>query len=45
VPGFVENLLIRPEIRYDTVLDGGRRYNAGRDRNAVTLSADVVITF
>lgn len=45
VPGFIENLLIRPEIRYDTVIDGGRRYNAGRDRNAVTLSTDVVIAF
>lgn len=45
VPGPINNLMIRPEIRYDTVLDGGRRYNAGQDRNAVTLSTDVIIAF
>ncbi len=38
-------LLIRPELRVDSVLDGGKRFNAGRDKSAVTLSTDAVLSF
>ena len=38
-------LLIRPEIRYDTSLNGKKPYNGGRDTGAVTFGSDFVLTF
>ena len=47
LPGWANGvtMLVRPEARVDTVLDGNARYNAGRDRTSGTLSADVVLTY
>jgi hypothetical protein len=39
------SLMIRPELRVDTVLDGGKRFNAGRDKSAVTLGSDFILAF
>ena len=39
------SLMIRPELRYDTSLNGGARYNAGKDSSALTISADAVLSF
>jgi hypothetical protein len=38
-------LLVRPEIRVDSVLAGGNNFNAGRDKSAVTIGADAVLSF
>ena len=38
-------LMIRPEIRYDTSLNGKRPYNGGRDAGAFTFGTDFVLTF
>jgi hypothetical protein len=38
-------MLIRPEARVDTVLNGNARYNAGGDRTSGTLSTDMVLTY
>jgi len=38
-------LMIRPELRLDSVLEGTPRFNAGRNKNAVTLSTDIVLSF
>ncbi len=47
LPGWADGvtMLVRPEARMDTVLNGNARFNAGKDRTSVTLSADVVLTF
>jgi hypothetical protein len=39
------NLLSRVELRWDRSLRGDRPYNDGRDRNAVTLAANLVYSF
>jgi hypothetical protein len=38
-------MLVRPEARIDTVLNGNARYNNGKDRTAGLLSMDVVLTY
>jgi hypothetical protein len=38
-------LLIRPEIRYDTSLNGKKPYNGGKDTGAFTFGSDFVLTF
>lgn len=37
--------MIRPEIRYDTSLNGKKPYNGGRDAGAFTFGTDFVLTF
>lgn len=39
------SLLLRPELRYDAALNGGPRYNVGKDRSAVTIGADAILSF
>ncbi len=38
-------LLIRPEVRYDTSLNGKKPYNGGKDTGAFTFGSDFVLTF
>lgn len=38
-------LMIRPEIRYDTSLNGKKPYNGGKDSGAFTIGSDFVLTF
>ncbi len=51
LPAPISGLLIRPEIRYDTTLNGVKAYNgpsttgAGKDIGVFTLAADFVLTF
>ena len=37
--------LLRPEIRYDTSLNGKKPYNGGKDSGAFTIGSDIVLTF
>ena len=45
LPKPISGLLIRPEIRYDDTLAGPAAFNGGKDRGAVTLAMDFVLTF
>ncbi len=47
LPGWADGvtMLVRPEARVDNVMSGNARYNAGKDRTGVTLSADIVLTY
>lgn len=51
LPAPISGLLIRPEIRYDTTLNGVKAFNgpsitgAGKDTGVLTLAADFVLTF
>lgn len=51
LPAPISGLLIRPEIRYDTTLDGVKAFNgpsvtgAGKDTGVLTIAADFVLTF
>ncbi|HTC12496.1 MAG TPA: outer membrane beta-barrel protein [Acetobacteraceae bacterium] len=51
LPAPISALLIRPEIRYDTTLNGVKAFNgpsttgAGKDTGVLTLAADFVLTF
>lgn len=45
VPATITTLLIRPEIRYDNALTGGRPFNDGKDNGAFFFGADVVLGF
>lgn len=45
IPGPLAGLMIRPELRYDHALAGGRPYNGGRDRGQFTLATDVILKF
>ncbi len=45
VPKAIEGFVIRPEIRYDSSLNGTKPFNAGKSDHQVTLSADVVLPF
>ncbi len=38
-------MLIRPEARVDSVLNGNARYNSGKDRTAGLFSTDIVLTY
>jgi len=41
----LSSLVIRPELRYDTTLDGKKQFNNGHDNDQVTAAIDAVITF
>ena len=41
----ITTLLIRPEIRYDNALSGGKPFNDGKDNGAFFFGADVVLGF
>ena len=38
-------LMVRPEIRYDTSMNGKKPFNGGRDSGAFTIGSDFVLTF
>jgi hypothetical protein len=38
-------MLVRPEVRYDTSLNGQKPFNGGKDAGAFTFGADFVLTF
>ena len=43
LPGPIQTLMLRPEIRYDRSLNGTAPFNEGRNSGAVTLAADAVV--
>ena len=51
LPAPIAGLMIRPEIRYDTTLDGVKAFNgpsttgAGKDNGVFTLAADFILQF
>jgi hypothetical protein len=45
VPAPVANLAIRPEIRYDSSLNGTKPYNNNQNTGAFTIAADVILGF
>jgi hypothetical protein len=45
VPKAIEGFVIRPEIRYDSSLNGTKPFNAGKSDHQVTIAADVVLPF
>ena len=45
LPGPISTLMVRPEIRYDRGLAGGRPFNNGRDQGAVTFASDLIVGF
>jgi hypothetical protein len=45
IPAAVTTLLIRPEIRYDNALSGGKPFNDQKNSDAFFFGADVVLGF
>jgi len=45
LPVPVTGLLVRPEVRWDHAFTNNHPFNAQSDNNAVTIGADVVVTF
>jgi hypothetical protein len=45
MPAAFTGLLIRPEIRYDSSLNGTKPFNGGKDTGALTFASDFVLTF
>ena len=45
LPAPITGLMIRPEIRYDTSLNGTTPYNGGKDSGSFTIAADFVLGF
>ncbi len=45
VPAAITTLLIRPEIRYDNAMSGGKPFNNQKDGDAFFFGADVVLGF
>ena len=45
LPAPVTGLLIRPEIRWDSALNGTKAFDDGSKTNAFTIAADFVLTF
>ena len=45
LPHAVKSLTIRPELRYDRALAGGRPFDGGKDPGSITLAADLVLGF
>ena len=43
--GPLTGLLVRPEVRIDSALNGTKPYNGGRDSKAVTLATDFILQF
>ena len=46
VSGFVQSLVVRPEVRMDWALNGGSRpFNDSQDRSMFTIGVDAIMTF
>ncbi len=45
LPSAISTLLVRPEVRYDRALNHDRPFIDGRNRDQVTLAADVILGF
>ena len=45
LPAPVANFMIRPEVRYDSSLNGTHPFNGGRDVGAFTIASDVILGF
>ena len=45
VPKPAASLVIRPELRFDSALNGTRPFNDSSDRNQFTAGIDVIVTF
>jgi hypothetical protein len=45
VPAPISNLMIRPEVRYDSSLNGTKPFNNGQSTGAFLISADVILGF
>jgi len=45
LPAPITGLLIRPEIRWDSALNGTKAFDNGTRTNALTIAADFVLTF
>ena len=45
VPSTIATLMVRPEIRYDNALSGGKPFNGQKDSGAFYVGADVVLGF
>ena len=45
MPEPLTGVILRPEIRYDRALNNSAPFDDGNDKGAVTLSADVILTF
>ena len=45
VPDTITTLLLRPEVRYDNALTGGKPFNDGKNNDAFFFGADVVLGF
>ncbi len=45
MPAPLAGLMIRPEIRYDSALNGTKAFNSGKDRGALTIASDIVLSF
>jgi hypothetical protein len=45
LPDPLNNVMLRPEIRYDTTLNSARPFDNGRRKNQVTIGADAIVSF
>ena len=45
VPKSFDTVLLRPEVRYDSAINGAAAFNDGKNHNALTLAADIVMGF
>jgi hypothetical protein len=45
LPALISGLMIRPEIRVDSSLNGTRPYNNGQNGIAVTFASDIILQF
>jgi hypothetical protein len=44
-PSVLNNLMIRPELRYDRALNNSRPYDNGKDRGQFTAASDIILSF
>ena len=45
LPDPLGNLILRPEIRYDSTLNNARPFNNGRSKDQFTIAADAIVSF
>jgi len=45
VSGFIQGLVIRPEVRMDLALNGNRPFNDSQDKSMFTFGVDALLTF
>jgi hypothetical protein len=45
LPSVLNNLMIRPELRYDRALNNSHPYNDGKDQGQFTLASDIILNF